>query len=131
VRNSWAGRFSSRSTNNTFTTIILIGIVKVKIIFGFFIAFWPIAFFGASGINESMPRGHTKVKSSEKPKTIQRTYRFDTNVFEAFEEDCARHLSNPKRVIEAAIIFWLDADPNVRGAIAQEHQRRIGAASDD
>lgn len=78
-----------------------------------------------------MPKGVRKPKSSVKLKTIQRTYRFDTKVFEAFEEDCARHLSNPKRVIEAAIIFWLDADPNVRGAMAQEHQRRIGAGSDD
>jgi hypothetical protein len=78
-----------------------------------------------------MPKRTPKTMPAEKPKTIQRTYRFDTKVFEAFEEDCARHLSNPKRVIEAAIIFWLDADPNVRGAMAQEHQRRIGAASDD
>ena len=78
-----------------------------------------------------MPKGVRKPKSSVKLKTIQRTYRFDTKVFEAFEEDCARHLSNPKRVIEALILYWLEADPKVRGAMAQEHRRRIGAASDE
>ena len=78
-----------------------------------------------------MQRGKPKTKPAEKPKTIQRTYRFDTKVFEAFEEDCAQHLSNPKRVIEAMIIFWLDADPKVRGAMAQEHRRRIGTASEE
>jgi Fe-S-cluster formation regulator IscX/YfhJ len=71
------------------------------------------------------------LKPDEKPKTIQRTYRFDTKVFEAFEDDCAQHLSNPKRVIEALILFWLEADPKVRGSMAQEHRRRIGAASEE
>lgn len=74
-------------------------------------------------------RGASKPEPS--PKTIQRTYRFDTKVFEAFEDDCARHLSNPKRVIEALILFWLEADPKTRGAMAQEHRRRIGAASEE
>jgi hypothetical protein len=83
------------------------------------------------GTIEIMPRGNPKAKPTEKPKTIQRTYRFDTKVFEAFEDDCAQHLSNPKRVIEAMIIFWLEADPKVRGAMAQEHRRRIGAASEE
>ena len=81
-----------------------------------------------------MARGKNSVRSStsgEKPKTIQRTYRFDTKVFEAFEEDCAQHLSNPKRVIEALILHWLDADPKARAAMAQEHRRRIGLASED
>jgi len=78
-----------------------------------------------------MTRGNPKTKPSEKPKTIQRTYRFDTKVFEAFEDDCAQHLSNPKRVIEALILFWLEADPKVRGAMAQEHRRRIGAVSEE
>jgi hypothetical protein len=83
------------------------------------------------GSGATMPRGTPKVKPAGKPKTIQRTYRFDTKVFEAFEDDCAQHLSNPKRVIEAMIIFWLEADPKIRGAMAQEHRRRIGAASED
>jgi hypothetical protein len=38
-------------------------------------------------------------KLDDKPKTLQRTYRFNTKLFEAFEDDCATHLSNPKRVI--------------------------------
>ena len=65
-------------------------------------------------------------KSQEKPKTIQRTYRFNTAMFEAFEDDCAQHLSNPKRVIEALILHWLDADPKARAAMANKHRERIG-----
>ena len=84
-----------------------------------------------SGTIHAMKRGNQKTQPAQKPKTIQRTYRFDTKVFEAFEDDCAQHLSNHKRVIEAMIIFWLEADPKVRGAMAQEHRRRIGAASEE
>jgi hypothetical protein len=70
-------------------------------------------------------------KLDEKPKTIQRTYRFNTNLFEAFEDDCATHLSNPKRVIEALILHWLDADKDDRAAMAHKHRERIGSASRD
>jgi hypothetical protein len=83
------------------------------------------------GTIDIMPRGNPKAKPAQKPKTIQRTYRFDTKVFEAFEDDCAQHLSNPKRVIEALILHWLDADPAARAAMAHEHRRRIGAASEE
>lgn len=67
-------------------------------------------------------------KSSEAPKsrTTQRTYRFDTALFEAFEEDCARHLANPKLVLEALILQWLDADPEQRAKIAKLHQAKFG-----
>ena len=68
---------------------------------------------------------------ADQPKTIQRTYRFDTKLFEAFEEDCAQRLSNPKRVIEAMILHWLDADAGERAAMAQKHRERIGSASRD
>ena len=78
-----------------------------------------------------MAKRKSNVKPSEKLKTVQRTYRFDTAVFEAFEEDCARHLSNPKRVIEALILHWLDADPKVRTAMAQKHRDKIGASTRD
>ena len=70
-------------------------------------------------------------KPDEKPKTIQRTYRFNTKLFEAFEDDCATHLSNPKRVIEALILHWLDADKDDRAAMAHKHRERIGSASRD
>ncbi len=70
-------------------------------------------------------------KQEPKPKTVQRTYRFDTKVFEAFEEDCARHLSNPKCVIEALILHWLNAGPDARAAMAKTHRERIGASSRD
>ena len=70
-------------------------------------------------------------KLDEKPKTLQRTYRFNTKLFEAFEDDCAQHLSNPKRVIEALILHWLDASAEERAAMAQIHRQRIGAGSQD
>ena len=79
-----------------------------------------------------MPRTKGPARSSNpKPKTVQRTYRFDTKLFEAFEDDCAQHLSNPKRVIEAMILHWLDADAKTRGAMAQEHRRRVRDVSED
>ena len=70
-------------------------------------------------------------KPADKPKTLQRTYRFNTKLFEAFEDDCATHLSNPKRVIEALILHWLDADKDDRAAMAHKHRERIGSASRD
>jgi Fe-S-cluster formation regulator IscX/YfhJ len=70
-------------------------------------------------------------KSSAKPKTVQRTYRFNTVLFEAFEDDCARYLSNPKRVIEALIRHWLDANNAQRSAIAERHRAWFGARDDD
>jgi hypothetical protein len=78
-----------------------------------------------------MAKGKSTPKPEQNPKTIQRTYRFDTKVFDAFEEDCAQHLSNPKRVIEALILHWLDADPKARAAMAQKHRERIGNNSQD
>ena len=74
-------------------------------------------------------RGASKPEPS--PKTVQRTYRFDNKTFAAFEDDCAQHLSNPKRVIEALILHWLDASAEDRAAMAQIHRQRIGAGSQD
>lgn len=68
-------------------------------------------------------------KQEPKPKTVQRTYRFDTKLFEAFEDDCATHLSNPKRVIEALILYWLDAGRDARAAMAHKHRQRIVSAA--
>lgn len=70
-------------------------------------------------------------KLVDQPRTIQRTYRFDTRLFEAFEEDCAQRLSNPKRVIEALILHWLDADTGERAAMAHKHRERIGSSRDE
>ena len=80
-----------------------------------------------------MPRSKSSKSDtpSDAPKTIQRTYRFDGKTFFAFEEDCAQHLSNPKRVIEALILHWLDAKPEERTAMAQIHRQRIGPASQE
>jgi len=70
-------------------------------------------------------------KQEPKPKTVQRTYRFDTKLFEAFEDDCATHLANPKRVIEALILHWLDASRDERAAMAHKHRERIGSGARD
>jgi len=70
-------------------------------------------------------------KPEPQPKTIQRTYRFDNKTFAAFEDDCAQHLSNPKRVIEALILHWLDASAQERAVMARMHRQRIGAGSPD
>jgi hypothetical protein len=78
-----------------------------------------------------MARPKPNAKASIKPKTVQRTYRFDTALFEAFEEDCAQRLSNPKRVIEAMILHWLNADLGARTAMARKHRDTIGASSRD
>jgi hypothetical protein len=77
------------------------------------------------------PKSSKSSSASDKPKTVQRTYRFDSRTFDAFEDDCAQHLSNPKRVIEALILYWLDAKPEDRAAMAQTHRQRIGSGSRD
>jgi hypothetical protein len=78
------------------------------------------------------PRSNRSASKQEpKPKTVQRTYRFDTKLFEAFEDDCATHLANPKRVIEALILHWLDASRDERAAMAHKHRERIGSGARD
>ena len=42
-------------------------------------------------------------KGVRKPKTEQRTYRFNAQLWADFEEDCARHLRNPRLVVEALV----------------------------
>lgn len=79
--------------------------------------------------NPRSTRGASKAEPH--PKTVQRTYRFDSKTFGIFEDDCAEHLANPKRVIEALILYWLDAKPEERAAMAQTHRQRIGSASRD
>jgi hypothetical protein len=84
--------------------------------------------------DSTMPRAKNDARSprmDDRPKTLQRTYRFNTKLFEAFEDDCAQHLSNPKRVIEALILHWLDADKDDRAAMAHKHRERIGSGSRD
>ncbi len=71
------------------------------------------------------------IKSVGKPLTVQRTYRFNTELFESFEEDCARHLANPKLVLEALILHWLEGDAKARNVIAMRHRQRFGMSSQD
>ena len=78
-----------------------------------------------------MAKTKATLKASNKPKTVQRTYRFDTALFEAFEEDCAQRLSNPKRVLEALILHWLDAGTDARAAMAHKHREKIGPSRED
>ena len=70
-------------------------------------------------------------KSTDKPLTVQRTYRFNTELFVSFEEDRARHMANPKLVLEALILHWLEGAAKTRSAIAMRHRRRFGLSSQD
>ena len=76
-----------------------------------------------------MAKKNIKIKApaaSGKPLTVQRTYRFNTELFESFEEDCARHLANPKLVLEALILYWMEGDGKTRSAMALRHRQRFG-----
>jgi hypothetical protein len=69
-------------------------------------------------------------KGVRKPKTEQRTYRFNAQLWEDFERDCARHLRNPRLVVEALVRNWLDTDDKGRTAIAQHYEQSSGGAGD-
>ncbi len=90
----------------------------------------PIA--GTAGYTEFDMAKRTKknkTPAAGKPLTSQRTYRFNTQLFESFEEDCARHLANPKLVLEALILHWLEQSADGRGSIAMRHRERFGNAA--
>jgi hypothetical protein len=57
--------------------------------------------------------------------TVLKAYRFKTHVIQAFEHDCARHLRNPKLVIEALITHWLAVDVKEQLAIAKRVRGEI------
>jgi len=65
-------------------------------------------------------------KGIRKPKTEQRTYRFHAQLWADFEKDCARHLRNPRLVVEALVRHWLDTDDKTKAGIAQRHQEWAG-----
>ena len=80
-----------------------------------------------------MAKQSKSAKSSDlarKPLTVQRTYRFNTELFESFEEDCARHLANPKLVLEALILHWLEGDTGTRSNLALRHRKRFGNSTE-
>jgi hypothetical protein len=70
-------------------------------------------------------------KSQSKLAVIQRSYRFNGELFEKFEEDCVSHLANPKRVLEALIVHWLDLDTKERTAIAQKYGKRYRSSKSE
>lgn len=70
-------------------------------------------------------------KGIRKPKTEQRTYRFNAQLWADFEKDCARHLRNPRLVVEALVRHWLDADDKAKANIAERHQEWSGGAGSD
>jgi hypothetical protein len=70
-------------------------------------------------------------KGVRKPKTEQRTYRFNAQLWSDFEENCAKHLRNPRLVVEALVRHWLDTDDKTRTAIAQHHQKVSGGLTGD
>jgi hypothetical protein len=90
-----------------------------------------IAFYLKYLVMANVRSNRSASKQEPQPKTVQRTYRFDTKLFDAFEDDCATHLANPKRVIEALILHWLDASGDERAAMAHKHRERIGSGARD
>lgn len=70
-------------------------------------------------------------KGVRKPKTEQRTYRFNAQLWADFEKDCARHLRNPRLVVEALVRHWLDADDKAKGVIAERHEEWSGGGGSD
>lgn len=83
----------------------------------------------ASDTIAAMAKSRTSRDPSQgvrKPKTEQRTYRFNAELFTEFEDDCARHLRNPRLVMEALIRHWLTADAKLKGEIAEKHRAWAG-----
>jgi len=76
-------------------------------------------------------RSRDESKGVRKPKTEQRTYRFNAQLWSDFEQDCARHLRNPRLVVEALVRHWLDTDDKSRGSIAEHHQNSTGGVAGD
>jgi hypothetical protein len=70
-------------------------------------------------------------KGVRKPKTEQRTYRFNAKLWAEFEENSAKHLRNPRLVVEALVRHWLDTDDKTRTTIAQHHQKWSGGVTGD
>lgn len=64
--------------------------------------------------------------SGGKADTIVRTYRFQRPLYDEFEEFCARHLMNPKLVIEASILHFMEASAEDRAAISARHLEAVG-----
>ena len=81
------------------------------------------------GLNMATARSRDASKGVRKPKTEQRTYRFHAGLWAEFEENCARHLRNPRLVVEALVRHWLDTDDKARGGIAQKHREWSGGAA--
>lgn len=65
------------------------------------------------------------------PETVQRTYRFNGALFHAFEEDCATQLANPKRVMEALILHWIESKTEARANLARNRNEKIGTISQE
>jgi hypothetical protein len=73
-----------------------------------------------------MPRPKLPLTPDGKPLTTQRSYRFDTQLFEAFEADCRKGLRNPNPVLSALVDHWLDACAAERERIAAKLPGGVG-----
>lgn len=70
---------------------------------------------------EMMEKGKKKRTREEGRPTGFRGYRFDNRIWDPFEERCAMHLSNPRAVIEALLLEWLNSDEAWRMEIAKKY----------
>lgn len=92
---------------------------------------YPVGHISLTGMTPGNSKPDKLTKSRRKPLNNQRTYRFNTELFESFEEDCSRHLANPKLILVALIPHWLDTEPQARDGFAMRHRKRFGASSQD
>jgi hypothetical protein len=58
-----------------------------------------------------------------KREAVQRTYRFNAELWVEFEVDCKLNLRNPRLVVEALVHYWLDAVPKTSEFIAWYQQK--------
>ena len=77
-----------------------------------------------------MPRPKLPLTPDGKPQTTQRTYRFDTQLFEAFEKDCHKGLRNPNLVLSALVAHWLGLSDAERIKVAAKLPPRVKAGED-
>lgn len=70
-----------------------------------------------------MEKGSKKKKPREEGRpTGFRGYRFDNRIWDPFEERCALHLSNPRAVIEALLLEWLNSEETWRVDVARKYR---------
>jgi hypothetical protein len=75
--------------------------------------------------SSKIPKGPCKLERGKR-EAVQRTYRFDAELWAEFEVDCKVNLRNPRLVVEALVRYWLEGGPKTSEFIAW-HQQKCAA----